>query len=312
MKASWEAFIQHFAICAKLLAIDDAQLQFSRDFQAELTECLAELQIEEVNLPVSEEGDEAVAPIQSTQLRQIKRDEAFREWTDLKSKGAGVQLFAECSSSNKWLYDRSGLSPSEWIAAIKMTAGVFPVRALPGRSNDGFHCRHCDSEYESMSHVLGFCQRGHLLRNARHHRVRTMIANALKQAGLSVFEEVPCNAADGSSKRVDIIAFDNKTRKGWVLDPTIRFENGMSQPLDVDAEKRAHYEPCTADLMARYKLTQIDVIGLFIGARGTLTKFVVNNLIKLGLTKKTLNDIVISVIKDSIKILNYHLSPVKN
>jgi hypothetical protein len=75
--------------------------------------------------------------------------------------------------------------------------------------------RHCN-EYETLSYVLVNCEHGNLLRNSRHHRIRTTIANALRNRGLTVYEEVHCNSDAGSRRRVDIVAFDEGARSGFV------------------------------------------------------------------------------------------------
>ncbi|KAJ4447298.1 hypothetical protein ANN_09302 [Periplaneta americana] len=54
-------------------------------------------------------------------------------------------------------------------------------QAVPGRSQDN-RCRHCHKEVETLAHVLGSCPHGEVLRNARLHQVRSIIATALKDA----------------------------------------------------------------------------------------------------------------------------------
>ncbi|KAJ4431029.1 hypothetical protein ANN_19622 [Periplaneta americana] len=77
-------------------------------------------------------------------------------------------------------------------------------------------CRHpgC-SETETLGLVLGFCKKGELLRNNRHHRARTAIANLLRNRGWEVHEEIHCVSEDDSHSRVDIIAINRRTRKRW-------------------------------------------------------------------------------------------------
>ncbi|KAJ4451070.1 hypothetical protein ANN_02507 [Periplaneta americana] len=77
------------------------------------------------------------------------------------------------------------------------------------------------SETETLGHVLGFCKKGELLRNNRHHRARTAIANLLRNRGWEVHEEIHCVSEDDSHRRVDVIAINRRTQKAMVLDPTI-------------------------------------------------------------------------------------------
>lgn len=136
------------------------------------------------------------------------------------------------------------MSSSTWIASIKMIGQVAGVRGVPGRSKDGRQCRYCTETYvyESLSHVLGSCPRGQPLRIARHNIVRSTYAYEIRKKGCKtydVYEEKECIADDGSTRRVDILAIDEKTKSGIILDPTIRFETSLNQDLEVDVEKKA-------------------------------------------------------------------------
>ncbi|KAJ4446943.1 hypothetical protein ANN_13645 [Periplaneta americana] len=83
-------------------------------------------------------------------------------------------------------------------------------------------------------------------------------------------------AANGSTRRADIIIIDRQKDKGVILDPTIRFEMHEQQPQEVCREKQVIYEPCCQHLGAQYHITHWTVFGLMFGARmyqrGTLIK----------------------------------------
>ncbi|KAJ4435820.1 hypothetical protein ANN_18439 [Periplaneta americana] len=144
--------------------------------------------------------------INISSLRKLLRDKEFDSWCTLPQKGKGVILYKEYAPGNKWLSKPKELSSSEWKDAIKMTANVCPVRALPSRSQNGTHCRHCRSEKETLAHILGACPHGELLRNSRHHKIRSLLASALRGKNYQVEEEVHGLSTNGSSRRIDIIA----------------------------------------------------------------------------------------------------------
>ncbi|KAJ4432526.1 hypothetical protein ANN_21148 [Periplaneta americana] len=135
----------------------------------------------------------------------------------LPHKGKGVCTVEECPKANSWISSKKCLSSSEYINAIKMSCNVTEVRSVPGRNFSTTRCRHpgC-SEIETLDHVLGFCKKGELLRNNRHHRVRTAIANLLRNRGCEVLEEIHCLSEDDSHRRVDIIAINRRTQKAMV------------------------------------------------------------------------------------------------
>ncbi|KAJ4447605.1 hypothetical protein ANN_09612 [Periplaneta americana] len=58
-----------------------------------------------------------------------------------------------------------------------------------------------------------------------------------------VHQEVHCLAKDGSSRRVDIIAIDRRNDRAIIIDPTVRFETAVEQPVAVHEEKKTIYDP---------------------------------------------------------------------
>ncbi|KAJ4442515.1 hypothetical protein ANN_04102 [Periplaneta americana] len=141
------------------------------------------------------------------------------------------------------------------------------------------------NETETLGHVLGFCRKMELLRNNRHHKARTGIADVLKRRGWEVYEEIHCVSSLDSNRRADIVAIHRTQSKGIILDPTIRFERDALQAQHVDEEKKSIYESCIPYLSEKYNLptSQWSVSGLLFGARGTLPKFTWNILKALGL-----------------------------
>jgi hypothetical protein len=189
---------------------------------------------------------------------------------------------------------------------IRMLGEVTNVRYTPGRSQDTNRCRFCN-ETETLAHVLGKCEHGKLLRHARHNKVVKLIAAALQLLGYTIYVELHCSALSGSNKRVDILAIDPRTNNAFIIDPTIRMEKSADQPVEVDREKKLHYEPCIPYFQAIYKIKDIEVIGLLVGARGTITNFFEDFRKRFGIPKTTVQDIVINVIRGSNQIYHNHV-----
>ncbi|KAJ4432434.1 hypothetical protein ANN_21053 [Periplaneta americana] len=144
---------------------------------------------------------------------------------------------------------------------IKMVGNVAAVRAVPERSQHN-RCRHCHNEVETLAHVLGSCPHGEALRNATHHQVRSIIATALKDADYNNIEEVHGLSVTASTRRIDIIAFKESTRSGFIIDPTVRFKTNEEQPAEVDKEKNNIYNPTIPYYLRKYQLEELEVIGL--------------------------------------------------
>jgi len=155
-------------------------------------------------------------------VRGILRDKEFESWSSLPSKGKGVKLFDEEKKLNKWFFEKKRLTDTEWKTTIKMIGNVAPVRGIPGRSKAKYQCRHCSTETETIAHVLGSCPHGSLLRNTRHHTIRSIIAKELQKVGMENREEIHCIRNNGSTARVDVLAWNATSKKGYILDPTVR------------------------------------------------------------------------------------------
>ncbi|KAJ4446810.1 hypothetical protein ANN_13508 [Periplaneta americana] len=168
------------------------------------------------------------------------------------------------------------------------------------------------SDKVTLAHVQGQCNRGLLLRNARHHHVRSLIATALKKKSWALEEEVFYLATNGSSRRIDIIEYSQPNKKGYIIDPTIRIEMGSSQPEDVNQEKINIYLPTVDYFKAKYQLEDIEVIGLLTGARGVIPKFFESFRKTFELPQILTTDVITSVLKRSGQILKYAIRKVQD
>ncbi|KAJ4431594.1 hypothetical protein ANN_20193 [Periplaneta americana] len=100
------------------------------------------------------------------------------------------------------------------------------------------------------------------------------------------------------------------TKKGYIIDPTIRIETGSSQPEDVNKEKINIYLPTVDYFKVKYQLENIEVIGLLIGARGVIPKFFESFRKTFELPQTLTADIITSVLKRSCQILSHHIHSV--
>ena len=117
----WEAFLQHINSCKKLLSIKNMYINNTRNLTGEAEQCMKLL-----NITTENESLFNVRKIR-TQLRR----EEYDHWSSLPSKGKGVVLYKEFTPANKWISKPDGLTSGEWREALKMTANVCVVRAVP-------------------------------------------------------------------------------------------------------------------------------------------------------------------------------------
>lgn len=189
-----------------------------------------------------------------------------------------------------------------------MVGNVAAVRNTPGRSSGTNRCRITScNEIETLPHVLGFCHHGELLRHQRHNKIVQILGKALRKRKWTVVVEFHCLSDDGSTRRVDLLVYDETTRNGYILDPTVRFETSQDQAEEVNEEKQSIYEPCIPDIQAKCKLKNIEVIGLLVGARGTIPKFFSEICKKFKIEKSVVEEIGIEAVRGSSRILANHL-----
>ena len=106
--------------------------------------------------------------------------------------------------------------------------------------------------------------------------------------------EVACEDESNSRRFVDILAFNPHGNRALNVDPTIRFETNDDQDTLVQEEKSVIYVPCIADLQRRYEHLggrQFEVIGLWMGARGTVGLGILNFFERFGLPKNRLPEL---------------------
>ena len=240
IRTGWEAFIQKYNATLILINCNCDAVKYCRDLEAEAETCLGKLNISE---DLKKELKKLPRKKQTKMIREELKDREFKSWCKLPHKGKGVNQFQEVTYANKWIRTKKGLSSTEWTQSIKMIGNVVPVKSIPGRSLGSHRCRieGC-TDYETLAHVLGKCQWGELMRNNRHHRVRSIIAEEFRKQGWTVSEEQICTSTTQGIQRFDILVYHPLNKKGYMLDPTIRMEKDGDQAKEVNEEKRNRYK----------------------------------------------------------------------
>ena len=302
VKCEWEKLLQHFSIAQRLSTVPDALFQEIYDCQAEMAECKQLLEVE---------GQTA------RKLRLALREKAFEGWSSLDYYGVGVKHFKTHPPANKFICDKGTLSGSEWVASIKLNVNYANLVGVPGISqqSQAIHCRRCvggeTQHREIPSHVLGFCSFGERRRDDRHNRIKHQVRGLLEQTKrFDCFDEVTCIDGEGRNKRIDILAFEKDTNKAYLIDPTIRYESNRDVDAEVQADKSEKYESCIPDIAAKYPQygqRDFEVIGLWFGARGTISKGVTSFFTRFKLDSKVLPEMAEAILSDSVRMIHHHI-----
>ena len=146
---------------------------------------------------------------------------------------------------------------------------------------------------------------------ASHHSVKHAITELLREKNYECYEEVYAVDTDGASRFSDIIAFDPKAPKAYIIDPTIRYEtNNREQDKDICEEKTAIYNKCIPFYSEKYSSfgpREWTVKGLFFGRRGSYGESVINFFNDFKLDKAKLKDISELILVKTIHIINQHV-----
>ena len=226
--------------------------------------------------------------------------------------GVGVKHFKIHPRANRFACNKSGLSNSEWVAAIKMNFHYANLAGVPGATPQASSrfCRRCRNETETLAHVLGACNFGANRRNDRHHALKHKIAEILRERGFHTVDEAPCIDENGSNRRIDILVFDPKSNRAFIIDPTVRFETNREMDAEVQREKAQVYEQCIPDLKRRYSQwgeRDFEVIGVWVGARGTIGTSVIRLFERFDLSKARIPELAECVLSSSIRMVHHHI-----
>ena len=301
VRCEWEVYLQHFAIAQKLLKVNDEMFQRAYKCEDEMRICKEALDVD---------GDT------SRKLRLQLRNLAFERWSNQMYQGSGVKHFKTYPKANRFLIKRSKLSSSEWVAALKLNINYANLAGVPGvntehRSAPSIRCRRCaGNETETIQHVLGACEFGENRRTERHHVIKRRLQSLLQAKGFICIDEASCIDKYGSCRRIDILAFEPNSDRAYLIDPTVRYETNEDMDLIVQNEKAQIYRGCIQDLNRRYHQygkREYEVIGLWWGARGTISSGVIQFFDRFKLDKKLLPELAENILISSIRMLHHHI-----
>ncbi len=236
----------------------------------------------------------------------------YEKWCGLKYQGSGAIHFKTHTPSNDFTYNKNTLSSSEWVAAIKLNVNYANLNGVPGVETTSNLCRKCNGEKETIPHVTGCCPSNNQLITYRHHSVKHFLTNLLRELGFICFEEVYGVDIDGRSRFSDIIAYDPKSTKAFIVDPTVRYETSEGdQDQNVSQEKRSIYEKCIPFYDEKYasefgKRTW-SVRGLWFGSRGTFGRSVLDFFNEVKIDTSHLRELSELILSKTIHIINNHI-----
>jgi hypothetical protein len=236
-----------------------------------------------------------------------KRQKALelKQWSQLPSKGRGVDAFADDRFGNCWLYNPTLLKPSRFITALRMRGGTTSDRvtlnkAIPQATQK---CRKCKDCVETLAHILGQCTHTKKRRIGRHNEIRDFLAKKLanKDEEIQVIEEASIETPAGTLKPDLVVVHQGRVQ---VIDVTVRHEDA-GYLEEGHRSKMEKYTPLLPLLAEKLNKEPGKVLPIVIGTRGAIPKKTLSALADLNITDKgSYKTIALLALRNSIEI--YH------
>lgn len=151
---------------------------------------------------------------------------------------------------------------------------------------------------ESLSHVLQKCPVTHWNRIRRHDRIVHLLQKFLTQKGWKVEVEPRIRCASGILKIPDLVCL--KDNKMVVCDVAIAWEGPQSLDVTYNHKRATYNDGGTLQaLKDKYKIEEISVEALVVGARGIWCRLNHNMITRCNLTRENVRSIILNVINGS-------------
>lgn len=216
--------------------------------------------------------------------KQIWKNRNLEEWKGMKFQGKAVESFKGDSIGNHWLKNPTLLRPGRYITALRMRTNQVGLRVPMNiaRPQVNINCRKCNSQPETLGHVIGLCTYTKPARIRRHNEILDFIIDDIAKGNKEVeLSKEPTISVESRIYKPDLII--KSKERILVVDITVRLEDGRY--LDsARLEKINKYSPLLHHLLLANNISHGQVIPVVIGSRGGMPKNTIIQLRKLGIT----------------------------
>ncbi|KAG5863424.1 hypothetical protein JTB14_036555 [Gonioctena quinquepunctata] len=155
------------------------------------------------------------------------------------------------------------------ITALRMRTNSCANRVAMNRAVPvpNLNCCQCDTQLETLGHILGQCRYTKPSRIRRHNEIRDLIvAESTKQGPtVAVMVEPTLVAPCGGNLKPDLVIQSQGTV--FVVDVTDRHEDGENLAIGRNS-KIEKYSQLLPQLRQRYQATEAEVLPIVVGTRG--------------------------------------------
>ena len=175
-------------------------------------------------------------------LRNAIQSRYVEDWKRCPDQGRAVICTSAHPASNHWVTTGRYTSFGEYRFAIKARLNLLTTRTSRFRAGDRVpdrSCRRCNSEQETLAHVLNHCPTHVGLLRKRHNNILARLSNAIPVWRGKQFKEqgVP---GDNLGLKPDLVILDDTKKEAFVIDVTMPFEGNGSFAEARQAKERKY------------------------------------------------------------------------
>lgn len=177
-------------------------------------------------------------------------------------QGKVMEVVAKSRASSHFMTTGSFTRFADWRFLHRARLGLVPLRAY-NFNEDTTSCRRCNTQLETLPHVINHCPAHNGAILARHNS----IVERIKKAALPKMRLVTENREilEGVHIRPDLLLVKQTT--AYVIDVTITFENRQTAFDDARARKIETYTPTVQSLLLTYD--RVEIVPFIVGSLGS-------------------------------------------
>lgn len=216
-------------------------------------------------------------------LRSSIQNRHKTQWSSCSDQGRTVSCISKHAASNHWIRTGKYTSFGEYRFALKARLNLLPTRTARYRAGEVIpdrSCRKCNTEQETLAHILNHCPNHVGLLRLRHNKILSRLANAIPaKMGRQYKEQVV--PGDRLGLKPDLVVLDDTKKEAFVIDVTTPFE-GTESFSTARLEKERKYGYLKA-LLGSKGYQRVEVDAFIVGSLGSWDTSNEQVLQKLGI-----------------------------
>ena len=197
-----------------------------------------------------------------------------------------AKCFSQHPASNHWVPSGKYTSFGEYRFALKARLNLLPTRTVRKRAGENvtdLSCPRCNTEKETLAHVLNHCPSQVGLIRQRHNNILTRLANAVPPWKGRQYKEQMVSG-DPQGLKPDLVVLNDVSNEAYVVDVTMPFEGSGSFAM-ARTEKEKKYNHLRA-LLSSKGYNKVEVDAFVVGPLGSWDKLNEMVLRKLSVPRK--------------------------